>query len=155
MNIDIMEECPVPGMPYMKGDIRKLPFEDNTADLIFTCHVIEHFWPWDLQEILKEWKRVLKPGGLLVTECPNVHGAAQILMAAMEKQDNKLYTAAMFALYGDPRPEFRHIEQRHKWGYTPHTLCNILEEAGYVKARQEPAQFKMREPRDMRVVAEK
>ena len=32
---------------------------------------------------------------------------------------------------------------------------SALEQAGLVRVRQEPAQFKMREPRDMRVVGEK
>jgi nucleoside-diphosphate-sugar epimerase len=43
----------------------------------------------------------------------------------------------------------------HRWSYTPHSLRALLEEAGLVNVRQEPAQFKLREPRDMRVVGEK
>jgi len=43
----------------------------------------------------------------------------------------------------------------HRWGYTPQSLSRLLTEAGLVNARQEPAQFKLREPRDMRIVAEK
>ena len=43
----------------------------------------------------------------------------------------------------------------HRWGYTPRSLAYVMHEAGLVNLRQEPAQFKLREPRDMRIVGEK
>jgi hypothetical protein len=43
----------------------------------------------------------------------------------------------------------------HRWGYTPESLAKLMLEAGLVHAHQEPAQYKLREPRDMRIVAEK
>lgn len=155
LNVDIMDECPVPNVPYLKADIRNLPFEENSVDEILTVHVIEHFWSWEVEDVLKEWLRVLKPGGKLVTECPNLIGASMILLDAVQKGDAEKFTLALFALYGDPSPRYRNIEQRHKWGYIPGTLAATLQKVGFVNARQEPAQFKRREPRDMRVVAEK
>jgi hypothetical protein len=43
----------------------------------------------------------------------------------------------------------------HRWGYTPRSLAAVMAEAGLANIRQEPAQFKLREPRDMRMVGEK
>jgi hypothetical protein len=43
----------------------------------------------------------------------------------------------------------------HRWGYTPWSLASLMAEAGLTKLRQEAAQFKLREPRDMRIVGEK
>ncbi len=43
----------------------------------------------------------------------------------------------------------------HRWGYTPESLGEILRAQGLSDVRQEAAQFKLREPRDMRVVAVK
>jgi hypothetical protein len=40
----------------------------------------------------------------------------------------------------------------HRWGYTPRSLAQVMAQAGLVNIRQEPAQFKLREPRDMRIV---
>jgi SAM-dependent methyltransferase len=154
MNVDIFDECPVAGMRYTKADISKrLPFEDGTADVVFSCHVIEHLWPWDAPEILADWIRVLKPGGEFIVECPNLLGAAAIITAAERDNNADLWKLAMFALYGDPK--YKNIEQRHKWGYTPKTLISFLTGMGLKDVRQEPAQFKMREPRDMRVVGVK
>lgn len=39
----------------------------------------------------------------------------------------------------------------HRWGYTPASLAHVMHLAGLVELAQEPAQFKLREPRDMRV----
>ena len=95
----------------------------------------------------------MKPGGVFVVECPNLHGTASILQAAETLGNAELYKAAMFSFYGDPK--YQNIEQRHKWGYTPKTLTALLSSLGLQKVHQAPAQFKMREPRDMRVVGTK
>ncbi len=47
-------------------------FEDNYADEILSAHVIEHFWRWKAEQVLKEWLKKLKPGGKMIIECPNL-----------------------------------------------------------------------------------
>jgi hypothetical protein len=59
----------------------------------------------------------------------------------------------MWVFYGDPA--WRDPLMVHRWGYTPRSLAHVMHEAGLVNLRQEPAQFKLREPRDMRIVGEK
>jgi predicted SAM-dependent methyltransferase len=44
-------------------------FKDDTLDFVYSSHVLEDF-P-DTAEILREWLRVLKPGGRLVIFCPD------------------------------------------------------------------------------------
>lgn len=49
---------------YFTGDARKLPFAENTFDLIHSNNTFEHIYPEVLKEILVELKRVIKnPGG--------------------------------------------------------------------------------------------
>lgn len=50
----------------------RLPFPDNSVDKIFNQHLIEHFPRSALQPLLKEWLRVLKPGGKVEIICPNL-----------------------------------------------------------------------------------
>lgn len=52
----------------VKADICQLPFEDNTFDVIFCNHVLEHI-PDDTQA-MRELYRVLKPGGWAVLQIP-------------------------------------------------------------------------------------
>ena len=58
---------------------------------------------------------------------------------------------SMWSLYGDP--SWKDPLMCHKWAYTPDSLAQVVTQAGFVNARQEPAQFKLKEPRDMRIVA--
>ena len=51
-----------------KVDGIKLPFKDNTFDMVGAFDVLEHI---DTDEAaLKEWRRVLKPGGAVVLSVP-------------------------------------------------------------------------------------
>ncbi len=53
-----------PGVDHV-GDARALPFPDGSFGLIYASHVIEHL-PWyETTSALKEWRRVLAPGGSL------------------------------------------------------------------------------------------
>jgi len=47
------------------ADCRRLPFKDGTFALVYACHVIEHIeWP-EVATTIKEWARVVEPGGNL------------------------------------------------------------------------------------------
>lgn len=50
-------------------DGKDLPFKDNTLDFVFSSHLLEDFLDWD--PVLKEWVRVLKPGGKLIIMVPD------------------------------------------------------------------------------------
>lgn len=44
-------------------------FNDNQLDFIYSSHLLEDFE--DTEKVLREWLRVLKPGGKLITFCPD------------------------------------------------------------------------------------
>ena len=60
-------------------DVRDLSrFSDDSIGLIYACHVLEYF---DLQEAagaLREWRRVLKPGGVLRLAVPDFDKLTQV-----------------------------------------------------------------------------
>jgi len=49
---------------FIKGDIRKLPFEDNLFDWAFSMDLVGHM-NFDPVILLKELARVVKPGGII------------------------------------------------------------------------------------------
>lgn len=52
----------------VKADICDLPFEDNTYDVVFCNHVLEHIV--DDKKAMSELYRVLKPGGFGIFQIP-------------------------------------------------------------------------------------
>lgn len=52
----------------VQTDAQKIPFLDNSFDIIFHQGLLEHFK--NPQELLEEQKRVLKPGGFLLVDVP-------------------------------------------------------------------------------------
>jgi len=48
-----------------------LPYDDNTVDLIFSSHLIEHLTMEEGLNLLRECHRVLKPGGMLRIATPD------------------------------------------------------------------------------------
>ena len=59
----------------------------------------------------------------------------------------------MWVFYGDPA--WRDPLMNHRWGYTPLSLARVMHEAGLTQLQQEPAQYKLREPRYMRITGVK
>ena len=62
----------IKNIDYVKGDVENMIFPDNYFDSVVSITVVRHFPQW--QSILKEYSRVLKPGGKLVFEmCSGNH----------------------------------------------------------------------------------
>lgn len=65
----ILEECKInlkqikQVCDYIESDIRSLPFEENTFDVVIANHVL--YFIKDIDEAMREIRRVLKPGGIL------------------------------------------------------------------------------------------
>jgi len=151
INVDVAQER-AGRQPDIVCDIRSLSvFPDNYSDEILSVHVVEHFWRWEVEQVLKEWIRVLKPGGKLILECPNLQSACEEFlknpdMGALPGTEGQ---KTMWVFYGDPR--WADPLMVHRWGYTPKSLGQLLKNCGLTNVQQEAAEFKLREPRDMRV----
>lgn len=63
------------------ADAAKLPFADQSVDRIRCDQVIEHFFPGDIDGLLKEWGRVMKPGGRVYITTPDFEYVAREYVA--------------------------------------------------------------------------
>jgi SAM-dependent methyltransferase len=151
VNVDVAVER-AGWQPDVCCDIRDLAvFADNHADEVMAIHVIEHFYRWEVVDLLKEWVRVLKPGGRLVLECPNLVTACAELLKNPDagSRPDQLGQRTMWCLYGDPA--WKDPLMCHRWLYTPLSLAQVMHEAGLRQLEQTPPRFKLKHPRDMRV----
>ncbi len=64
----------------MLGDIFALPFDSESRDGIYNLGVMEHFTEEDIQRILGEFHRVLKPGGKVLIFWPPEYGLSVIFL---------------------------------------------------------------------------
>lgn len=155
VNVDVVESR-AGRTPDILCDLHQLSvFEDNYADEILSVHVIEHFWRWEVEDILREWLRVLKPGGKLILECPNLLSACEEFLKDPDLRSRQTQEGqrTMWVFYGDP--SWKDPYMIHRWGYTPDSLKALLLSVGLNDVRQEPAEYKLREPRDMRITGVK
>lgn len=65
---------------FICGDALKLPFEDQSFDVVFSLGLIEHFDPKSRRLLLEEQARVLKEGsGIIVVEYPNLNPSLNMI----------------------------------------------------------------------------
>ena len=93
-------------------------------DQVELIHGIEHFLMWRVDELLQEIHDVLKPGGVLILEQPNLEAAARVLLGLDPPQYRGVLESAMWPIYGDPAHEDEGY--LHRWGWTPTTLVSRL-----------------------------
>ncbi len=66
-------------------DVRRgLPFDDNTFDVVYHSHVLEHLAPEDGERLVAECYRVLKPGGVLRIVVPDLEQIARLYLEMHE-----------------------------------------------------------------------
>lgn len=134
------------GRTDIVADVTNLSLPDNYADEIYAIHLFEHIRRLDAPDTLKNWHRILKPGGKLVLELPCLDKMAQMIV---DGETNIRLT--LLGIFGDPRE--KSPAMLHQWAYTKKELIALLTECGFRAEYSEPV-FHL-QPRDMRITGEK
>ena len=76
-----LDTRPLEGVAH-QSEAYPLPFDDNTFDLVYSSHVLEHFKRAETQLVINEWVRVLKPGGTIRLSVPSIENLIKIYQAS-------------------------------------------------------------------------
>ena len=117
------------GLPHLDliADFGELPFENNQLMEIFCSQVIEHIPRWRRLDVLREWYRVLRPGGVLRGNCPNLDGWLEHYVR--NKHNGLNYTEFIDRVYGGQEDAFN----VHYTGFTPESLKEELYKAEFTQ----------------------
>jgi predicted SAM-dependent methyltransferase len=108
------------------ADLRSLPYETASVDLIYSCAAIEHFGRREWVSVLTEWSRVLKPGGLLRLSTADFDAAVERYL----EQRNLLELLGL--LIGGQKDAY----DWHGMLFNFDTLAEGLNEAGFANVRR-------------------
>ena len=64
---------------------RRLPFEDNSFDVVYSSHVLEHFTLESADGLLRECHRVLKMGGLVRIVVPDLENVCREYLRILDQ----------------------------------------------------------------------
>ena len=109
--------------------IDKLEFKENTIDLIYSSHVIEYFDRDEVIPLIKEWRRVLKPGGILRLAVPDFLEISKLYTTGTIKLNNVLGP-----LYGKMDMGSKKIY--HKTAYDFESINNLLSELNFINIKK-------------------
>ncbi len=108
------------------ADLSTLPmFETGSADLVYACHVLEHFPQEEQRTVLWEWARVLKPGGVLRIAVPDFDKLLTIYQAC----DNEVHAI------GGPLMGIADGYSPHRWIFNDAYLRDVFKQAGLREVR--------------------
>lgn len=104
---------------------------------VYCSHALEHVYPHEVPVALRNFHRVLRPGGVCVILVPDLEGVAP----NEEPLPNGLTGLHLF--YGDARliPEFPHMA--HHCGFVESTLAAALTAAGFNARTQRMSNYNL------------
>lgn len=136
VNIDASDYCE----PDLVANALGLPYEKETASIIYAGHLIEHLEMAEVYEALKHWHDILKPGGKLILTFPDFE-------KVFEMWDNGWanWKEVNGVIFGFDRPEDAGVFVYHRQMVSVGTIIPFLknifgnakeeEECDYIRAR--------------------
>jgi predicted SAM-dependent methyltransferase len=127
INFDWRNLTPPPGIIFLRGDVINVEdyFEWESAEEVWALEILEHFGQHETRRLLDDWIRLLKPGGILHLETPDLEALARFILQTGKDpvwSDEQLGKHVYGV--GDYPGGY------HKMGFTRKYLRQLLEERG-------------------------
>lgn len=117
INIDINPHW----SPDLVADVSSLPYPDNSCSLIVSHHQLEHVEISKADEMLREWHRLLCPGGSLLIFVPDLQRLTEAWMQG--RINDYIFCVNLHGAW------MGHEADLHRWSYTYMSLVSKLHKA--------------------------
>ncbi|WDP88910.1 MAG: methyltransferase domain-containing protein [Desulfobacter sp.] len=113
---------------------QRIPEANDSVDVVYSSHMIEHMEKEDVISFLKESRRILKRGGTIRIAVPNIkyhvekyvnHGDADKFIEGTyltRKSPKTIIEKIKYLIIGD---------RNHQWMYDGESLCRLLASGGF------------------------
>jgi SAM-dependent methyltransferase len=113
---------PAPHIHYIRSIDNLDPFKDNSVNLVYACHCLEHFSHVKIPDVLTEWFRILKKNGVLRLSVPDF----DLLLDIYRENGNDINTI-LLALMGEQNYKFNF----HLTVFNIYSLEFLLKKTGF------------------------
>lgn len=124
------------------NDARMLPFPDNCVKNISSCYLLQCFNRQGAEDALREWFRVLAPGGKLEVIVPDIKRSTMNLFSSNDEK-------WLSEIYGSQKHELDY----YKTAWTFETLDHLISGANFVRLSK--GKIPKQRPQSISVIAHK
>ena len=123
------------------NSVRAIPLPDDSLEVVYTCHMLEHLSREEARSFLAEARRVLEPGGIVRVAVPDLRMLAESYL--VEGDADRFVERSLLASSA-PRtlPQILRFlitgDRYHQWMYDGPSLVQLLTEAGFGSPRVLP-----------------
>jgi predicted SAM-dependent methyltransferase len=124
---EVLDIVPKPHVDHVGNASDLSRFPEATFAEVYASHVLEHldFREDEVLRALREWRRVLVPGGKLYLSVPDLEVLAQLLLRKDLTLNDRFFVMRM--LFGGHTHQYDY----HYLGFTPDILFQYLRQAGF------------------------
>ncbi len=107
-----------------------LAFRDGSLSTLYSSHVLEHFSHRDVLNVLQEWYRVLRSGGCLFLNVPDLDWACRAWLDPALRTEYFQTDEKMLEIFygGQDVPG-----ETHYVGFSTGLLAKVLDQVGFVR----------------------
>jgi predicted SAM-dependent methyltransferase len=130
--------------------VRPLPFPNESFEVVYCSHTLEHLHHEEALTLLKECHRVLKPAGICRVVVPDLAAIVERYLNAKKSGDTTAGTRFMEELLVHDKHRKRGLlglyyrmtaYHQHKWMYDAQSMQRLFEIAGFEQVA--PAQYRV------------
>ena len=127
---------------YYLDATKPFPFHYGSFDFIFSEHMIEHISFREGLDMLRECRRILKPGGVFRVATPNLRNILALIPEGDTHEEYLRWAVEEFNLPRDPYPKAPSVINNffrawgHQFIYDPEMLRTAMQQSGFTEVTE-------------------